>query len=343
MRLRHALAVVVFLAMGSLGFAQSAGPYKVLKTVKVGGVGGFDYVTADSVGRRLYIPRSGTGARISVFDLDTLAPAGEIPNVAARGVAVSTKSGHGFTSSKPVVMFDTKTLAPLKNIDVEGGPDGILWDPFNNRVYVFSHRAPNATVIDAADGAVLGNIDLGGMPEQAVSDGKGRIYIDIEDKSNVAVVDAKTMKVTAHYDIEGKGGVCAGLALDTKNNILFAACRKPQNMVMLSATGGKVITTLPLGVGTDGAGFNPKTREAFSSQGDGTLTIVKENGPASFEVLQTVQTMRTAKTMTMDTKTGHILLIAAEYGAPTPPAQPGGRPGRGPLVADSFSILVVGK
>ena len=343
MRLRHALAVVVFLAMGSLGFAQSAGPYKVLKTVKVGGVGGFDYVTADSVGRRLYIPRSGTGARISVFDLDTLAPAGEIPNVAARGVAVSTKSGHGFTSSKPVVMFDTKTLAPLKNIDVEGGPDGILWDPFNNRVYVFSHRAPNATVIDAADGAVLGTIDLGGMPEQAVSDGKGRIYIDIEDKSNVAVVDAKTMKVTAHYDIEGKGGVCAGLALDAKNNILFAACRNPQNMVMLSATGGKVITTLPLGVGTDGAGFNPKTREAFSSQGDGTLTIVKENGPASFEVLQTVQTMRTAKTMTMDTKTGHILLIAAEYGAPTPPAQPGGRPGRGPLVADSFSILVVGK
>ncbi len=343
MRLRHALAVVVFLAMGSMGFAQSAGPYKVLKTVKVGGVGGFDYVTADSVGRRLYIPRSGTGARISVFDLDTLAPAGEIPNVAARGVAVSTKSGHGFTSSKPVVMFDTKTLAPLKNIDVEGGPDGILWDPFNNRVYVFSHRAPNATVIDAADGAVLGNIDLGGMPEQAVSDGKGRIYIDIEDKSNVAVVDAKTMKVTAHYDIEGKGGVCAGLALDAKNNILFAACRNPQNMVMLSATGGKVITTLPLGVGTDGAGFNPKTREAFSSQGDGTLTIVKENGPASFEVLQTVQTMRTAKTMTMDTKTGHILLIAAEYGAPTPPAQPGGRPGRGPLVADSFSILVVGK
>lgn len=343
MRLRHALAVVVFLAMGSMGFAQSAGPYKVLKTVKVGGVGGFDYVTADSVGRRLYIPRSGTGARISVFDLDTLAPAGEIPNVAARGVAVSTKSGHGFTSSKPVVMFDTKTLAPLKNIDVEGGPDGILWDPFNNRVYVFSHRAPNATVIDAADGAVLGTIDLGGMPEQAVSDGKGRIYIDIEDKSNVAVVDAKTMKVTAHYDIEGKGGVCAGLALDAKNNILFAACRNPQNMVMLSATGGKVITTLPLGVGTDGAGFNPKTREAFSSQGDGTLTIVKENGPASFEVLQTVQTMRTAKTMTMDTKTGHILLIAAEYGAPTPPAQPGGRPGRGPLVADSFSILVVGK
>ena len=343
MRLRHALAVVVFLAMGSMGFAQSAGPYKVLKTVKVGGVGGFDYVTADSVGRRLYIPRSGTGARISVFDLDTLAPAGEIPNVAARGVAVSTKSGHGFTSSKPVVMFDTKTLAPLKNIDVEGGPDGILWDPFNNRVYVFSHRAPNATVIDAADGAVLGTIDLGGMPEQAVSDGKGRIYIDIEDKSNVAVVDAKTMKVTAHYDIEGKGGVCAGLALDAKNNILFAACRNPQSMVMLSATGGKVITTLPLGVGTDGAGFNPKTREAFSSQGDGTLTIVKENGPASFEVLQTVQTMRTAKTMTMDTKTGHILLIAAEYGAPTPPAQPGGRPGRGPLVADSFSILVVGK
>ena len=123
-------------------------------------------------------------------------------------------------------MWDTKTLAPIKTIDVEGSPDGILYDPFNDRVYIFSHRAPNATVINAADGSVAGTIDLGGAPEQAASDGKGQIYVDIEDKGNIAVVDAKTMTVTAHYDLEGKGGTCAGLAMDAKNQILFATCRE---------------------------------------------------------------------------------------------------------------------
>src|SRR5579883_2525088 len=196
------------ICLGAL--AQYSGPYKILKSQKVGGVGGFDYVFADGPGRRLYVARSGNGARITVFNLDTLASDGEIPEVSAHGAVVSAKSHHGFASSKPVVMFDSKTLAIIKKIDVDGAPDGMLWDPFNDHVYVFSHRAPNATVINAADGAVLGTIDLGGAPEQAVSDGKGKIYVDIEDKGNIAVVDAKTMKVTAHYDLEGKGGVCAG-------------------------------------------------------------------------------------------------------------------------------------
>jgi DNA-binding beta-propeller fold protein YncE len=251
---------------------------------------------------------------------------------------------HGFASSKPVVMFDTKTLAVVKTIDVEGGPDGILFDPFNQHVYVFSHRAPNATVIDSKDGSIVGTIDLGGAPEQAVTDGKGHIYVDIEDKENIAVVDAKTMAVTAHYDLTGKGGTCAGLAMDVKNQILFAACRNPQVMVILSATDGKILSTLPIGRGTDGAVFNPKTREAFSSQGDGTLTVVKESSPAQFEVEQTVETKTGAKTLTLDSKTNHLLLITAEFG-PAPAgavAQPG-RPARGPMVADSFAILVVGR
>jgi outer membrane protein assembly factor BamB len=334
--------LTLVLILAGLAAAQD-GPYKVLKTAKVGGAGGFDYVNADEAGRKLYVARSGTGARITVFDLDTLAPAGEIPDVGAHGAVISAKSGHGFASSKPITMFDSKTLAVIKKIDVDGAPDGMMYDAFNDRVWVLSHRAPHVTLINASDGSIAGTIDLGGAPEQAVSDGKGHVYIDIEDKDNIAAVDAKTLTVTAHYDIAGKGGVCAGLAMDVKNNILFAMCRNPQNAVILNAADGKVITTLPLGVGTDGAGFNAATMEAFSSQGDGTLTVIKENSPTSFVVEQNVKTMVSAKTMVIDSKTGHILLIAAEFGAPTAPAQPGGRAGRGALVADSFSILEVGK
>jgi hypothetical protein len=335
------LAVVVAM-MPLLSVAQQTGPYKVLQTAKVGGEGGFDYVYADEAGRRLYIPRSGPAGQITVFDLDTLKPVGEIANASAHGATVDVKSQHGFGSSKPVVMWDAKTLATIKTIDVQGGPDGIMGDSFNGRVYVFSHGAPNATVLDAKDGSIVGTIDLGGAPEQAVSDGKGHLFVDLEDKGSIAVVDAKTLKVTATFDLQGKGGTCAGLAMDVKNNILFAACRSPQMMVILNAGDGKIIDTLPIGGGTDGAVFNPKTMEAFSSQGDGTLTIVKENSPTSFVVEQTLQTMPRAKTLTLDGKTNRLLLITAEF-TPAPAPPPGGRPGRGQMVPGSFSILVVGK
>jgi len=341
--MRKYLALIFCLPMFALTAAAQQGPYKILKTAKVGGTGGFDYVYADVDGRRLYIPRTGNPARITLFNLDTLESVGEISNANARGVAVSSKSGRGFGSSRPISMWDSKTLMPIKTIEVQGGPDGIMYDAFNDRIYVFSHIAPNATVINAADGAVIGTIDLGGQPEQAASDGKGHIYVDLEDKNNIAVIDAKSMTVTAHYDLQGKGGTCAGMAMDVKNNILFATCRNPQAMVILNAANGDIITTLPIGQGTDGAVFNPSTMEAFSSQGDGTLTIVKENSPTSFSVEQTLQTMSGGKTLTLDSKTGHILIIGAEYTAPTPPAQPGGRAGRGQMVADSFSILEVGK
>jgi len=329
----------------SIGWAQQARttqPYKVIKTAKVGGDGGFDYVYADVAGRRLYIPRTGPTPRVTVFNLDTLGPVGEIPNANARGVAVDPKSNHGFCSSKPVVMWDTKTLVTIKTIDVQGSPDGILFDPFNERVYVFSHSAPNATVINAKDGSVVGTIDLGGAPEQAVTDGKGHLYVDIEDKDNVAVVDAKTLKVTAHYGLSGKGGGPAGLAFDVKNHILFAACHDPATMVVLNAKDGKIITSLPIGSGVDGAVFNPATKEAFSSQGDGTLTVVQEKSPTSFVVTQNVQTQRSAKTLTLDSKTNQIYLIAAEF-TPPPTPPPAGRRGRGQMVPDSFAIIVVAK
>ena len=345
MRRFCAVCALLIAMAASIGVAQqapSAGPYKVLRTARVGGVGGFDYVYADDAGRRLYIPRTGTPARITVFNLDTLEPAGEIPNANARGAAVDPKSSHGFASSKPVVMWDASTLATIKTIDVDGGPDGILFDPFNDRVYVFSHRAPNATVINAKDGTVAGTIDLGGAPEQAVTDGKGHLYVDLEDKDNIAVVDAATMKVTAHYDLAGKGGGPAGLAFDAKNHVLFAACHDPHTMVILNSDDGKIIDTLPIGNGVDGAVFNPNTMEAFSSQSDGTLTVIKENSPTSFVVEQNVQTMQRAKTLTLDSKTNRILLIAAEF-TPPPTPPPAGRRSRGEMVPDSFSILVVGK
>jgi hypothetical protein len=348
-RLCTPLVLAVGLAMlASLGLAQqtpTAGPYKVLKTVKVGGDGGFDYVNADVVGRRLYVPRSGPTARITVFDLDTLEPAGEIPGVSGHGAVVDPKTNHGFVTSNPVVMFDSKTLAVIKTIAVQGNPDGILFDAFNEHVYDLSHSAPHATVIDAKDGSIVGTIDLGGAPEQAVTDGKGHVYIDVEDKGNVAVVDAKTLAVTAHYDVSGKAGTCAGLGMDIKNRVLFVSCRAPHVMVILNADDGNIITTLPLSGVTDGTVFDPATMEAFSSHAEGTLDVIKENSPTSFVVEQVVTTMPSAKTLTLDTKTNRILVIAAMFDPPPPGTPPpsNGRVARGPMVPGSFSILMVSK
>jgi hypothetical protein len=345
-------ALAALLPLAAVAHAQS-GPYKVLQTVKVGGDGGFDYVTADSDARTLYVARSGAAGHIGVFNLDTLAQIGDITGISAHGAIADDSTGHGFATSKPITMFDAKSFAVLKKIDVLGNPDGYLLD--NHRYYDLSHASPNVTVIDTKDGSILGTIDLGGAPEQAVSDGKGHLYIDLEDKDAIAVVDANTMKMTGKYDLSSRGGGCAGLAIDAKNNILFAACRDKNNMIILSATDGKIITDLPIGVGCDGAVFNPATGEVFSSQGDGTLTVIKENSPTSFVVEQTVKTPVRAKTITLDAKTGHLILITAEYGpvpaaTPAPGAAPaeGPRPGgfrgqRAPMIPGSFSILVVGK
>ncbi len=350
-------AAVATIPLLPLAVQAQDGPYKVLQTVKVGGEGNFDYVTADSVGRNLYVARSDAAGHIGVFSLDTLAQVGDIPGVSGHGATVDPATGHGFATSKPITMFDAKTFSVVKKIDVEGNPDGYLVDTYNHRYYDLSHSQPNITVIDTKDGSVLGTIDIGGAPEQAVSDGRGHIYVDIEDKGAIAVIDANTMKMTGKYDISSKSGGCAGLALDAKNNILFSACREKSNMVILSAADGHILAYLPIGQGCDGAVFNPATMETFSSQGDGTLTVIKENSPTSFVVEQTVKTPARAKTITLDNKTGHLLLITAEYGpvpaatapVPTPAAgaTPGGpgsyRGGRAPIISGSFSIIVVGK
>jgi hypothetical protein len=227
--------------------APAGGPYKVLRKAKVGGEGGTDYIFADAVGRRLYITRNANGgrpatdttpavppaiARISVFNLDTLDLIDEIPDTGGNGATVCPSTGHGFSTSHPdISMFDTKTVKLIKKIPLgkdaagtQASGDGLYCDSFNDHAYIYSHPTKDATVIDAKDGTVLGVVDLGGTPEQSVADGKGTLYVVMQRESNVAVVDAKTMKVTAHLDFKEKGGSCNGLALDAKNKVLFVAC-----------------------------------------------------------------------------------------------------------------------
>ena len=384
MRRLTLLLTAAIAALAPIVLAQSAGPYKVLKTAKVGGEGGTDYIYADTVGRRLYITRGATQAReatattpavpafekrLTIFDLDTLEPVGVIPGVGGNGATVCPKTGHGFTSDHPQPsMFDVKTMKLIKTIEVPQGfsADGIYCDTSNDRVYIGSHPTKSLLVVDAKDGTVLGNIDLGGTPEQTVGDGKGTVYQVLQDRpGGVAVIDAKTMKVTKTYPFGDNGG-CNGLALDVKNQILFAACaavgpapargtpgqpapagpppapdpnaKPPQTFVILSAKDGKILARLPLAGGSDGAAFNPATMEAFSTQGNGTMTIVKEKSPTSFEVEQDLKTWPSngARTIAFDSKTGHLFAMASEIGPPPPPPPAGTPPpagGRGAAAA----------
>ncbi|MGA2197337.1 MAG: hypothetical protein ABSH40_18895 [Bryobacteraceae bacterium] len=318
---------VAFATFAPIELAQPVGPYKVLQTARVGGEGGWDYIYADVAGRRLYIPRGATRAvaatdttpavpagpaRLTIFNLDTLEPVGEISGVGGNGTAVDPKSGHGFTSDHPKVsMFDTKTMTLIKSIDVGAAqPDGIYFDAFNERVYVFSHPTKDATVIDAKDGTVLGTIDLGGVPEQGVGDGNGMLYVVMQDaQGSVTAVDVKTMKAIAHYPFGDKGR-CNGLALDAKNDVLFAAC----------ASSG-----------------NPPAQPAQP------MTVVQEKSPTSFEVEQNLQTMNGARTIAFDSKTNHILTMSQERGPAPPPPPGGGRGPQGAAVPGSFTILMIGK
>jgi DNA-binding beta-propeller fold protein YncE len=357
MKLNHSLwclvsAAVLGLPAGHASAQSSDGAYKILDTTQVMGTGGIDYVYTENDGRRVYVPR---GNQTYVFDLDTHKLIGAITNISGHGVAVDPESHHGFCSGRTVGMFDTETMQPIKNIEVQGRPDGILFEPLTKRVYVLSHEAPNVTVIDPKDGGIVGTIDLGGEPEQAASDGKGNLYVDLENKDSIAVVDVNKLALTATYSLNGKGGGPGGLGLDAKNHVLFAMCHDPATCVILSADDGKILTTLPIGKGTDGGGFNPNTMEAFSSQGDGTLTIIKENSPTSFEVAQTVQTKRGCKTCSLDSKNNHIVTICVErppQPAPSNPAtnapaagmeQGGGRRGGRNNGPGMLNLIVVGR
>jgi DNA-binding beta-propeller fold protein YncE len=297
------------LLAGNVLAQDAAAPYKVLDTTKLMGSGGTDYVFADNDGRRVYVPR---GTNTLVFDLDRHQYIGAITNIGGHGVAVDTATHHGFCSGRQIGMFDTEKMQKIKDIEVQGRPDGILLEPFTDKIFIFSHEAPSITVIDPKTGTVAGSVEVGGAMEEARSDGQGKLFVDVEDEKKIAVVDVKTLKVITKLDLGDSAGEPGGLGLDAKNHILFAMCAKPNVCVVVNADDGKVLTTLPIGNGTDGGGFNPNTMEAFSSQRDGTLTIIKESSPTNFAVEQTVQTKAGCRTSTLDTKNNRIVLICTE-------------------------------
>ena len=217
-----------------------------------------------------------------------------IESVKSGGAVIDPKMHHGFSTTRPMTMWDAKTLQVIKMIDVGAArPDGIMFDPYNERVWVGSHMPPYMTVIDAKEGTVVGTVDIGGQAEQATSDGKGTVYVNVMDKGNVAVIDAKTLTVTKHYDLSSKKVEWGtGLSVDAKNHVLFAYYRLPEPQVLiLNADNGNIVTTLPTDLNVDTVGFNPNTMEAIATAGAGTLVIVKEKSPTSFEVEQRLKTM----------------------------------------------------
>jgi hypothetical protein len=318
--LAAALGLSAFLSLVHLAPADddAAKPYKILETTQIPAAGGIDYVTADSVNRRLYVA---CGKAVSVFDLDTYKLAGTLDDAAGHGVAIDPENHTGLVSGNTATFFDTKKLEKIKTIEAPGA-DGYVFDAPTHHFFILSHRKPNLLVVDSKDGSIVDKVEAIGPDganasvEQGVSDGEGHLYFDVANAHHIAVVDAKTLKVTDHYDLGEKGNGPAGLAIDTKNHILFAMCRggrggKP-TCVILSAKDGKIITDLPLDGSSDGAVFNPKTMEAFSSHGNGTLTVIKEKSPTEFVVQETVKTKAGAKTCTLDTKTDRVIVITRE-------------------------------
>ncbi len=319
----------------------AADAYHVTGKIPVGGQGGWDYLTVDSAARRLYVSHAN---KTVVIDLDTEKVAGEIADTpGVHGIAVAPKLNRGWISNgrgNNVTVFELKTLSTTGHIATGQNPDAIQYDTVANRVYTFNGRSNDSTVIDAESGKVVGTIPLGGKPEFSSSDGKGKIYVNIEDTHEMVEIDAASAKVTKRYSLQGCEDP-SGLAMDTAKRRIFSVCAN-KVMVVSDPDAGKVIATVPIGGGSDGAAFDPGTGLAFSSNGgDGTVTAVKESG-GKYSVADTIKTQRGARTMAVDPKTHKLYLPAAEYG-PAPAAttqQPRPRPA---ILPDSFTILVVGR
>jgi YVTN family beta-propeller protein len=319
----------------------AAQEYKLARTVKLGGEGGWDYPAVDGAARRVYVSR---GSHVMVLDADTLQVVGDLPDTpGVHGIAIAGELGKGFTSNgraNTLTVFDTKTLKATGEVKAGTNPDAILYDSFTQRVFAFNGRSGDVTVVDAKTGAVAATIPIGGKLEFGQTDGKGQVFVNVEDRNEIVALDAKQMKVLAHWPI----APCeepSGLALDTAHRRLFSVCGN-KLMAVVNADTGKVVTTLPIGAGTDGAAFDPATQDAFSSNGEGTLTVVHESTPDKFAVVQTVTTQRSARTVALDPKTGRLLMPAAELGPPpaATPEQPRPRP---TVVPGSFALVVVSR
>lgn len=318
--------------------AKSAGPsgYQVVKTVPIPGDGFWDYVGVDSSARRIYISH---GTKVVVVDADSFAVVGEIPDTqGVHGIAIAPDLGKGFTSNGRagnVTIFDLKSLQTLGTVKTGDNPDAIAYDAVSKRVFTFNGRSKDFTAINAADGSVVATVPLGGKPEFAAVDGKGKIFVNIEDTSELVEIDAQNIKVLHRWPLKPCESP-SGLAMDQRNRRLFAGCENKM-MAIVDADSGKVIATPPIGEGVDATAYDPGTGYALSSNGEGTLTVIKADGPDKYSVLDNVPTKRSARTMGLDVKTHNVVLPAADF---LPPKE-GER--RGQMKPDSFVLVVVAR
>lgn len=311
--------------------AATPADYKVVNTWKLGGDGGWDYLTADSEGHRLFISRA---TRVMVIDTKSGKQIGEIPDTAGvHGIALDPDDGRGFTSNgreDMVSVFNLKSLAVEKKIKVGSGPDAILYDSFSKRVFTFNGKGHDATAVDAAKGEVVGKLDLGGKPEFAATDEKGTVFVNIEDTSEIVAFDPKQLAVKARWKLAD----CeepTGLTIDRKDRRLFAGCGGNKKMVVVDADNGKIVASPDIGQGCDATGFDADRSLAFASAGDGTITVIKEDSPDKFTVAQTLTTQKGARTMTVDEKTHELFTVTANVS--------GTRENR-KIEPDSFVVIV---
>jgi DNA-binding beta-propeller fold protein YncE len=320
--------------------AVAAPQYHVTAKISLPGPGGWDYAAADSGNRRLYVSHATV---VEVIDLDSGKVVGQIPDTnGVHGIAIANDLGRGFISAgrdNDVVIFDLKTLKTIGKAKTGTNPDGIVYEPTTQRVFAFNGRSKDATAIDAKTGSVVGTIALGGKPEFPVADGRGNVFVNIEDKNEIVHLDPKTLAIKARWSIAPAESP-SGLAIDTASHRLFSVC-DGKIMVVLDYDNGKVVARVPIGDGPDAAGFDPGTRLAFSSNGeDGTLTVVKEESKNRFSVASTIPTEKGARTMAIDLKTHKIYLPDAEFGPAPAPTTSNPRPRRS-IVSGSFHLLVV--
>ena len=330
---------VVCLCLTGGVYAQSAANYHLIKKTVIGGEGGWDYLLADADGGRLYVSH---GTQVEVLDLKSHEKIGVItPTPGIHGIAVVPGTNVGYTTNgrpNTATMFDVKTFKAMKEIPTGKKPDAIMYDAFSKRVFIFNNEGNTATVLEASTGNVVGTVELGGAPEAAVTDDHGLIFVNLEDKNEVAVFDAKSLAVKHHWKL-GKGEEPTGLAFDKPHHRLFSTCNKL--MVVLDSQTGKVLAEVPTGSGTDGAVFDTSTGSAISSNGEGSLTVVREVKPNQFEAVQTVPTQRGARTITIDPKSHHIFVITAEYG-PAPAATTENPRPRPAVVPGTFMVMEYG-
>jgi DNA-binding beta-propeller fold protein YncE len=336
------LVSIISASLAAVVLAAAGLGYHVVATYKVGGDGGWDYLTTDSEARHVYISR---GTHVIVIDADSGKSVGDIADTpGVHGIALAPELGRGFTSNGregTVSIFDLKTLATSSKVKVGDNPDAILYDPATKRVFTFNGRSQDATAIDAATGNVLGTIKLDGKPEFATSDAKGEIFVNIEDKSELTAIDPNKLEVKAKWPL----APCtepSGLAIDRKNRRLFVGCDNKM-MAVVDADNGKVLATPAIGEGVDATAFDPETGLAFAScGGDGALTIVKEDSKDKFTVAENVPTQKGARTLALDSKTHKVFVVTAQFGPRPAPTADNPRP-RPPILPDSFVVLVVGR